>query len=609
MTFQENKEKKRAVRILNAQGSMPRGIDDFAKVRIQQCCFVDKTLLIEDFIRNSDEITLITRPRRFGKTINQSMLRYFFERPTEGNDTQQLFVNTLIADDSTLMKHQGKHPVIFLTFKGAKLPTWEEAYTEICFLIREEILRHPESNNYQVEGFTLNDQMIWKRLLGEEPSQPSDWGKSLQLLGKLLTLHHNKGILNRSEWTYPILLLDEYDAPIHAAYTHTVDRNKPLNAPEGYYQRMTHFMRPLLGNALKGNIYLYKAVLTGILRVAKEDLFSGLNNIGVYGVTEDRYASYFGFTEEEIQALLKQRAFSEHAEAIRSWYNGYHIGEDTPCTIYNPWSVISFLMNPTKVPKPYWVNTSDNALVNTLLRDADANVKEELLRLIAQDNVSIVERIKEDTPLRLMKGTPREIWSLLLAAGYVTCEELIRSSEGDELRARLRIPNREVKSLYKSLIADWFDESARQQQTVGMARALQQGNVEHFAIMLEKFVLESTSYFDVKGKDPERVYQAFMLGLLVHMGEEYSFHSEREAGLGRADLLIIPKKPKQLGMILELKQPFYKESLEEAAEKALQQIEEKQYISAFSDSDCSGVLAVGIAFQGKTLATAHKMMG
>ena len=293
-------------------------------------------------------------------------------------------------------------------------------------------------------------------------------------------------------------------------------------------------------------------------------------------------------------------------QEIQQWYNGYRFGSET---IYNPWSVISYLDNLADGALAYWVNTSDNALVNTLLRYADANAKEELLRLMAGDNISIVEKIKEDTPLGLLSGTSEEIWSLFLAAGYVTCQELIRSPEGGALRARLRIPNREVKSLYHALVTSWFSSSPRQWQTMRMARALQAGHVEEFAAMLEQFVLEGMSYFDVKGKDPERVYQAFMLGLLTHMGEEYTFHSEREAGLGRADLLIIPKKANHLGIILELKRPFYKESLEEAAQKALQQIQEKKYITAFAHSACAGVLAVGIAFEGKTMTTAHQMIG
>lgn len=289
--------------IINPQGPMPRGIDDFAEAMTQGCCFVDKTPLIEQLLHGNDKITLITRPRRFGKTINQSMLRYFFEKPSEETDTNVLFDNTFISQNSTVMQQQGGRPVISLTFKDVKLSTWEGAYKELCSLIRREIGRHTESEEFTIAGFVEDEREAWHRLLNRTEAEQSDWEDSLQLLCKLLTLHHNRDNRNSLTWTYPIVLIDEYDAPIHAAYTNSIKREEPLEDENSYYYCMTRFVRSLFGKALKGNPYLHKAVLTGIFRVAKENIFSGLNNPGVYGVLNHRFSSFFGFTETEMKKL------------------------------------------------------------------------------------------------------------------------------------------------------------------------------------------------------------------------------------------------------------------------------------------------------------------
>ncbi|MEM7589604.1 MAG: AAA family ATPase, partial [Myxococcota bacterium] len=596
-----------------------RGIDDFAKAMVQKCCLVDKTPLIEQLIHGGDEVTLITRPRRFGKTINQSMLRYFFEKPEEEeSDTKQLFENTLISQNNTIMQHHENYPVISLTFKSAKLTTWEEAYSELCLLIRREIERHAESEEFTVAGFVEDEQESWHRLLNRTKATQEDWAHSLQLLCKLLTLHHNKDNRNSLTWTYPIVLIDEYDAPIHAAYTHSAERGESFKDENSYYRRMTSFMRSLLGNALKGNRFLYKAVLTGILRVAKEDIFSGLNNPGVYGVLDDRFASFFGFTEPETRALLTQRGLSDRFDDVRAWYDGYCIGEDNPVAVYNPWSLISYLSNPTKTPKPHWVNTSDNAVVHTLLHRADADTKSELLQLLSGTSKHVVRPILDDAPLRTLTGSAHELWSLLLASGYATCDKILRPKDGGAPQAYLRLPNTEVKSLYKGLVSGWFAQGPRKQQTSEMVKALLVGNGAVFTHRLQAFVRTSMSYFDVSGDDPERVYQAFILGLLVHLERDYRLRSEREAGDGRADILLIPKQPNQPGMILEFKlaasvwgekdQTVVEQGLQETAEAALQQIKDKNYVSEFADQNCRFVLAVGISFVGKQLATAYERL-
>ena len=596
------------VHIINPQGPMPRGVDDFAKAMTQKCCLVDKTPFIDHIINGGDEVTLITRPRRFGKTINQSMLRYFFEKPMRDDETKGLFENTLISRDSAVMQHQGGFPVIHLTFKGAKLPTWEDAYNELCSLIRREMERHAESEEFTIAGFVEDEQESWHRLLNRTEATQSDWAHSLELLCKLLALHHNKDNSNSLTWTTPIVLIDEYDAPIHAAYTHAVERGESFKDENSYYRRMTGFMRSLLGNALKGNRYLYKAVLTGIFRVAKEDIFSGLNNLGVYGVLDAGYNEFFGFTESEVQELLEHRQLSKRFDDVKRWYDGYRFGSET---IYNPWSLISFIGNKALEAKPYWVNTSDNAVVHTLLHRADADMKDELLQLLSGASKHVVRPILDDAPLRMLTGTSEELWSLLLASGYATCDK----SGYDPIEpscnmAHLRLPNLEVTNLYKQLVRQWFAQEPRRRQTAGMVKALLSGDVDDFAEQLQEFVSTSMSYFDVSEQDPERVYQAFVLGLLVHLERDYRLRSEREAGDGRADVLLLPKQPNRPGIILEFKRArkIDGENLQQTAQAALQQIKDKNYVAEFADRNCSFVLAIGIAFIGKQLATAYERL-
>ncbi|MEM7494824.1 MAG: AAA family ATPase [Myxococcota bacterium] len=607
------------VRIANPRGPLPRGMDDFAKAITRGCCLVDKTPLVDRILNGDDEVTLITRPRRFGKTTNMSMLRYFFETPPAGTNTRALFDGLLVEEDAATMAHQGKYPVISLTLKSAKLPTWEEAYGELCSLIRAELERHIVTRGVDFSCLPPSEREVYQRTLAGQGTQ-KDWRHSLELLCKLLTLHHNKDNPNQLSWTHPVVLVDEYDAPIHAAYTHSIKRGEDPNDDESHYGRMIDFIRLLLGNALKGNKYLHKAVLTGILRVAKEDIFSGLSNPGVYGVLEDRFAASFGFTEPEARELLTRRGLADRLDAVRAWYDGYCIGADNPVTIYNPWSVVSYLANPTKVPRLYWVNTSDNALVHTLLRCSDADMKNELLQVLFGSSKHIARPILDEAPLRSLTGAARELWSLLLASGYATADKTERDiKEGGPNIASLRVPNVEVKCLYKDLIESWFAQEPRKEKTTGMVKALLAGNGELFAQRLQAFVHASMSYFNTGGDDPERVYQAFVLGLLVQLEQDYRLRSEREAGEGRADVSLIPKQPNKPGIILEFKlaenvlgqrdQAVVEQGLQQTAQAALRQIKDKHYAAAFVDCQCSFVLAVGVAFAGKSLTVAHERLG
>ncbi|MEM7589690.1 MAG: AAA family ATPase [Myxococcota bacterium] len=297
---------KNSVRILNPTGLLPRGMSDFAKMVQQKRCFVDKSLLIQEILHCDDDVVLITRPRRFGKTINMSMLRCFFEIPSnnESRSISHPFDNLLVTQHQEIMQHQGKYPVIALTFKDVKESSWQYTYEKLRSVINKEIDQHPESKEFEIAGFGDEERRQWQRILSSDEATVNDWKSSLQLLCKLLTLHHKQA---------PWIFLDEYDTPIHTAYLQSKKEQEEIDSASSYYNQMITFMRGLLGTALKGNdVYLHKAVITGILRVGKEDIFSDLNNLGVYGVMDDRFSQFFGFTTPEVQQLLQQRKL-QHA--------------------------------------------------------------------------------------------------------------------------------------------------------------------------------------------------------------------------------------------------------------------------------------------------------
>ncbi|MEM7494704.1 MAG: AAA family ATPase, partial [Myxococcota bacterium] len=532
-----------SIRVVNPAGTPPGGIDNFAELVGDGYCFVDKTPLIRGVLTCPFKVQLITRPRRFGKTMNMNMLRAFFETPPEGTNTKALFDGLLVEEDAATMAHQGKYLVISLTLKSAKLPTWEEAYSELCRLIHEEIHRRPQASDWRIGEFERMHGDEWSRLLNRAEATQGDWRRSLQLLCKLLALHHNKDNPDQLSWTHPVVLIDEYDAPIHAAHAHSVKRGEDLSSDDSYYGRMIAFMRPLLSNALKGNAFLHKAVVTGILRVAKEDIFSGLNNLGVYGVLEDRFADSFGFTQAEVEELLRRRDMGDRLEAAREWYDGYRFGKTAPVTIYNPWSVVSFIADPTDPPQPHWVNTSGNELVRAMIEESgDAQDRADVETLLLGGSVE--KDVSDSMALRDLPTLADALWSILLTSGYLTADP---DGEPALFGTRLRVPNKEVQFVYRRLITGWFHKSAASHALPAALKALIGGDVAQFARHVTTLASNSLSYFDIGGSHPERVYHALVLGMLAYLSDAYRIRSNRESGKGRPDLLLLPRDARKPG--------------------------------------------------------------
>ncbi|MEM7494947.1 MAG: AAA family ATPase [Myxococcota bacterium] len=568
-------------RIINPRGTVPGGIDSFVEVMRNGYCFVDKSPLVREVLACPYKVQLLTRPRRFGKTTNVNMLRAFFEQSTAKETCPQtvlgskgapekylretqnfsgqkgtqcphsaLFDGLLIAEDRELCRqHQGKYPVIALSFKDVKESDWPGAYEHLCQLLRDEVVRHLRAG---IDEACLDSlppsQGESLRNVAAGTATDLQWRNSLAALCAALTEQYDRP---------PWVLLDEYDSPIHAAYVCTpkelfdpvLQAREPDKFNSSHYGRMVSLMRGLLGSALKGrDRFFHKAVITGILRVAKEDIFSGLNNLGTYGVLEDRFTSYFGFTTAETREVLAGQGLVGHFDPVRAWYDGYRFGKAAPVTIYNPWSVIGFIADPTDPPKPHWVNTSGNELVHSLVEGSDdpqdrADVETLLLGGTVEKDVS------DSMALRELPSLTDALWSILLSSGYLTGDP-----DGDAtFGTRLRIPNREVDVVYRRLITGWFHKSSQQHALPAALKALAAGEPEQFARHLATLAASSLSYLDFGGSEPERVYHALVLGMVAYLSNAYRIRSNRESGAGRPDLLLLPHDTQKPGIVMEFK--------------------------------------------------------
>jgi len=545
---------------------MPIGKSDFKQLIEGNYYYVDKTLLIKELLESAGDIILFPRPRRFGKTLNLSMLKYFFEKHENQEDNSNLFVNTAIWKNGKYNNLQGQYPVIFLTFKSIKDETWQSAYKSITEIITEEFKRH----DYLLKGnIPSYDKIRYESILSQTADE-SLYGRSLLFLTKLLHKHYQQNV---------IVLIDEYDAPIHTAFN-----NK-------YYDEMVVFVRILLENVLKDNSFLHRGILTGILRVAKEGIFSGLNNIKVCSLLNFEFQDKFGFTESEIKKLLKDQKLSDKKEDVQAWYDGYTFGETK---IYNPWSMIQFA-DSRGLLKPYWINTSDNKLIKRLISMSDEDVKSDLELLMSGQSIN--KEINEATIFPGIEKNSEAIWSLLLFSGYVTYnkQELI---EGHTL-CDLVIPNKELKFLYNELVSNIFESTLTVDKIKALLKALTQGDNESFQELLQEFIVNSISMYDFSDKDPEKSYHLFVLGLLVNLNDTYEIKSNRESGYGRYDIILIPKNTNKLGILIEFKKVRPGETLEIACKKALEQIQEKQYSHELKDRGIKNIQLLGIAFLGK----------
>lgn len=546
----------------------PIGIDDFKKVRDGNYAFVDKSLFIEEIMQNGAEVILITRPRRFGKTLNLSMLYYFLSNNHVGNEN--LFKGLEIAKDEAFCDtHKHQYPVLFITFKDVKEPNFQEASERIEGLIKELYIEH----RYLLEGNVLypEEKATYTALLNKEGSL-DDLKSSIKLLSVYLERKFGKN---------PIILIDEYDTPIQEAYL------------EEYYSDMVRLMRSLFSSALKGNKILGKAIVTGITRVAQESLFSGLNNFRVYSVLQEKYGQYFGFSEKEVLKSIENSQQTIPIESIKEWYNGYQIGQ---YTLYNPWSIINCLTDKGEL-KPYWLNTSGNNLIAELLKEAKPLVKQRFEELLQG---KIVEQpISENLIFAEIMTKEDALWSLLLYAGYL--KVLSIKLDNYQLKAQLAIPNKEVSFVYEKIITGWFEEVIDLDFYRRFVQSLANGDISKFKEYLSSYLIQTTSYFDFSKNANEQLFHIFVLGLVVGLRDRYNIESNKESGLGRFDVMFIPKDKRQNGIIMEFKISENSELLIEKAQEALQQIKEKKYIERLKQEDVNKVIAIGVAFCGKAM--------
>ncbi len=571
---------------------LPIGIDDFKDLRTGGYHYVDKSLFIKELIgAGPSKVTLIPRPRRFGKTLNMTMLKYFFEKPKKNHSHPQLFDNLEISKHPECMKHQGQYPVIYLTFKDIKSDTWETCYDKLKKCIEAEFERH--SYLLQENVLTKQQREDFNQIVNQTASQAA-FENSLENLSFYLQKHHN---------SKAIILLDEYDSPIHAGFVH------------GYYEKVISFMRGFMCAGLKGNVNLAYGVVTGILRVAKESIFSGMNNLNVHTLLSDHYADKFGFTEQEVKNLLAVYQLSSKLDAVRTWYNGYRLGQPTHSTspqvddhysftmIYNPWSLLNFVQNHGTFGA-YWVNTSDNKIIQDLIRKASEDVKKDFELIFAEK--SITKIIAEDISFPSVYTDSDALWSFLVFSGYLTW----KSRELMQVRchADLIAPNFEVLDCLKRLVSQWFTESIGGGAYKNMLSALNQGDVPSFKRFFKQSVIDHLSYFDITGHTPERIYHAYVLGMLVGLSATHEVKSNRESGLGRYDVCIIPKDQSKPGTIIEFKafNPEEDRDLDAAAQGALAQIEEKLYESELRSRGIQKIIKIAIVFEGKKVLIVSK---
>ena len=547
---------------------LPIGISDYKLMISEDYYYVDKTDFIRQIVEEGSLITLLPRPRRFGKTLNLSTLRYFFEK-TEGNKFRPLFKGKKIEEWKDFDKYQGKYPVIMITLKDCKGDTFEETLMQIGIQLQQEFERHRYLSDDQLSE--INRECFDKihRLRADSIILQN----SLRLLSDLLTAH----------WGIPpLVLLDEYDTPIHVAFD------------KGYYDKMIGFMRNLMSTVFKDNTDIFRGVITGILRVSKESIFSGLNNIAVFSLLDRPMCTSFGFTQEETDRMLDDYSFGTHKEEVKQWYDGYLFGGKT---VYNPWSVLNFIMY-NGVLAPYWVNTGSDVLLRHLLADGPSQIREGIEALIQGDPLRSVINDKLAFPDLLAETF--NIWSFMLFSGYLKAYDPVKT--GDDLTEyTLQVPNREVRTVFFTIIRSWINNSpVKNERLELMLRALDENNMPIFRRLLNDFVVNSLSYYDTSGRDPEKVYQAFLLGLLVS-NSAYEVSSNRESGLGRYDILLRPRDLSKRGIIIELKlyDPLYDESVEAILDSALRQIEDKQYAATLRQAGVGEILKMAITFDGK----------
>ena len=549
------------------------GIQGFSDLREQDCFFVDKTNFIKEWWENRDVVTLITRPRRFGKTLNMSMLDCFFSNKYANR--ADLFEGLSIWQDETYRKLQGTYPVIFLSFAAVKAGNLEDAKTQI----KQEIARLYEENRYLLEGNVLSDNE--RKIYNSTTIQMDDTmaQNALKTLSVWMERYYGKKV---------IILLDEYDTPMQEAYV------------QGYWDEFTSFVRSLFNASFKTNPYLERAIMTGITRVSKESIFSDLNNLRVVTTTSNLYADCFGFTEEEVFAALDEYGMGDKKDEVKQWYDGFTFGEHRD--IYNPWSITNYLDEHRLYP--YWASTSSNGLVSRLIRTASADVKEKMEDLLRGQAITV--NFDEQIVYNQLDDNEEAIWSLLLASGYLKVQNIDYRGITLEPWYTLDITNIETLSMFMTMFRGWFkNKDANYNDFV---KALLKGSLKEMNINMNDVALATFSSFDTGKKlseksQPERFYHGFVLGLLVELRDRYQIRSNRESGYGRYDVMLTPVTEVDDAIVIEFKvhEPDEEKSLQDTVRTALDQIKEKNYDAELllQGIPADRIRHYGFAFEGK----------
>ena len=549
------------------------GIQSFDKLITEQCFYVDKTNFIKEWWENKDDVTLITRPRRFGKTLNMNMLERFFsiEYARQG----KIFEGLSIWKEEKYRELQGTYPVIFLSFADIKANTFALAKEKICMLIKEIYNKHMY---LQKEGFlNENETEVIRKVFTDMTDSIAAY--SLKNLSGFLSRYYGKKVM---------ILLDEYDTPLQEAWVY------------GYWQEMVEFIRGLFNSTFKTNPYLERAVMTGITRISKESIFSDLNNLEVVTTTLEKYEDSFGFTEEEVWAALQECGLYEKRQAVKDWYDGFTFGKRKD--IYNPWSIINYLDK--RRFSTYWANTSSNGLVEQLIREGSADIKISMENLLKGEH--LYKEIDEQIIFDQLDADENAIWSLFLASGYLKAESYTLNEETGADVYELALTNKEVQIMFRKMIRKWFSNAGTVYN--GFIRALLQDDVKSMNAYMNRVALATFSYFD-SGRNPsmetqpERFYHGFVLGMAVELADRYTITSNRESGFGRYDVMMEPKNKTDNAIIIEFK---VRDSGEEAAlldtaKAALKQIEEQQYDVVLKNRGISDerIRTYGFAFEGK----------
>lgn len=555
---------------------LPVGIDDFRKLRESHFYYVDKTRLIEQLLLNWSEVTLFTRPRRFGKTLNMSMLKSFFDIGTD----KALFDGLYISGNKELCdEYMGKYPVIFLSLKGVEGLTYEEAFEAFVRIMGKEVNRvsflADSDKLTQIEREQYKGLTIMKN--GRLAFDKEKLISSLQLLSQLLYKHYGKKV---------VILIDEYDVPLDKAFQN------------GYYKEMVSLIRGLFGQALKTNEFLQFAVLTGCLRISKESIFTGLNNFKVMSITDSRFDEQFGFTDEEVKKLLSDYDMGSHFDEVKEWYDGYHFGR---ADVYCPWDVINHadhLRDDSDAkPQTYWINSSGNSLVRRLINRADSSTKDEIERLIAGEAIEKV--IRQDLTYDEIENSIDNIWSVLFTTGYLTKIGEVKLPDSESYAYKLIIPNKEVREVFVLQIQEWFKAVvANDNDTMKLlSKAILDKDETLLARQLNIVMGRMISILDTKAPDDmkENFYHGLLLGLLRGSNPDWLIRSNRESGDGFSDILIKPENP-DLGIVIEVKYAKEFKGLDAACDAAMAQIKQKRYDETLRDEGRCDILAYGIAF-------------